>query len=219
MTDTDAKHKREFPPRWLMLLMVCLIVGGGLVGMSLQSKAIEDAKTARANTEVLQDGILRTCAISGTFRFNDRDLCEKAKQVQLDPTQPLPGPKGEPGKDGVNGKDGIGTAGPAGPRGPNGEDSTIPGPQGPPGSNGLPGAASIVPGPTGLQGSPGENSTVPGPAGPPGPAGKDGANGNPGTNGTSPTSFTFTDAVGHTYNCTPDPPGSSTYTCTTPQAP
>ncbi|MBT2594724.1 hypothetical protein [Arthrobacter sp. ISL-72] len=43
-----------------------------------------------------------------------------------------------------------------------------------------------------------------------GPAGADGQTG---ATGPAPASFTFTDRTGTTYTCTPNPPGSATYTC------
>jgi hypothetical protein len=63
------------------------------------------------------------------------------------------------------------------------------GPQGAPGEPGTPGAP----------GAPGADSTVPGPQGETGPA---------------PSRFSFKDQTGRTQTCVPDPPGSTTYTCT-----
>lgn len=60
------------------------------------------------------------------------------------------------------------------------------GPQGAPGEPGTPGA-------------PGADSTVPGPQGATGPP---------------PSRFSFKDQTGRTQTCVPDPPGSTTYTCT-----
>ncbi|MGC0237267.1 hypothetical protein [Arthrobacter sp. SD76] len=54
-------------------------------------------------------------------------------------------------------------------------------------------------GPQGAQGSPGADSTVPGPQGEAGPP---------------PSQFSFTDQTGRKHTCVPDPPGSTTYTCT-----
>lgn len=54
-------------------------------------------------------------------------------------------------------------------------------------------------GPQGEPGVPGADSTVPGPEGKQGPP---------------PEKFSFTDQTGRVQTCTPDPPGSATYTCT-----
>lgn len=54
-------------------------------------------------------------------------------------------------------------------------------------------------GPQGAPGAPGADSTVPGP---------------PGETGPPPARFSFTDQTGRTQTCVPDPPGSTTYTCT-----
>ncbi len=121
------------------------------------------------------------------------NICRKAEQVASEPGAPMAGPQGVQGLPGVPGKDGA-----------PGKDSTIPGPTGKDGATGaagLNGLNSTIPGPQGLTGAPGADSTIPGPAG---------ADGAPGS---SPSSITFTDKTGTTYTCTPDPPGSSTYTC------
>lgn len=47
-----------------------------------------------------------------------------------------------------------------------------------------------------------------------GPAGETGAPGAEGQAGPPPSSFTFTDQTGAQHTCVPDPPGSSTFTCT-----
>lgn len=52
---------------------------------------------------------------------------------------------------------------------------------------------------TGPAGAPGADSTVPGPQGEDGPP---------------PAQFSFTDQSGRKHTCVPDPPGSTTYTCT-----
>jgi hypothetical protein len=46
-----------------------------------------------------------------------------------------------------------------------------------------------------------------------GPAGKTGEKGEKGEPGPAPTSITYTDGPMAGYTCTPDPPGSTTYTC------
>ena len=124
------------------------------------------------------------------------NICHKAEQVASEPGEPMAGPQGVQGLQGLPGKPGV--------------DSTVPGPpgpEGPPGVDGVNGADSTIPGPPGLTGAPGADSAVPGPAGPPGETGPAGAK------GAAPASFTFTDKTGSTYTCTPNPPGSSTYTC------
>lgn len=106
----------------------------------------------------------------------------------------------------------------------------IPGPPGPKGDKGDP-AAVITPSPgaPGSAGRPGIDSTVPGPAGVAGPAGKDGANGQAGRDGTNgrdgangspPAGWTYADATGATYKCSPVAdfdPAAPRYTCTSDQ--
>ncbi|HEX9226740.1 MAG TPA: hypothetical protein VF885_08785 [Arthrobacter sp.] len=187
-----------------------IIVGLGWTVYN-QMAANADKNTAQANSQTLAQDIQTVCATQGRLLVDDRDLCVKAEQVQQNPTEAIPGPKGEPGVPGKDGMDGargpVGVAGPAGAPGVAGADSTVPGPAG------KDGASSTVPGPQGLTGPPGADSTVPGPAGPQGEMGPAGPAGAPGKDGASPSSFTFTDRTGTTYTCTPNPPGSSTYTC------
>lgn len=141
-----------------------------------------------------------------------QNVCRKAEQVASEPVSSA--------ADGAQGPQGVqGAQGPRGPAGQDGAASTVPGPQGIEGPAGIQG----IPGIPGIPGAPGVNGE-PGPAGPQGVPGRDGADstvpgpqgipGVSGANGTTPTSIAFTDADGTRYQCTPDPPGSSTFTCT-----
>ena len=148
------------------------------------------------------------------------NICRKAEKVAANPDTPQAGPQGVQGVQGIPGP--LGPMGPQGPKGDTGRtglagiigamgDTGIPGPAGPQGATGLTGLT----GPTGAKGDPGPPGEPgpqgqPGPAGPAGPAGADGKDG---ATGASPSSITFTDKTGTTYTCTPNPPGSATYTC------
>jgi hypothetical protein len=209
------EHREPFPPRWAFLVLAVIILFGLGWTVYNQLAATADKNVAQANSQVLAQDIQQVCASQGKLMVDDRDLCAKATQVQKDPTEAIPGPKGDPGTDGKPGTNGTngtdGTPGSTGPTGPPGHDGAVgaagnPGPQGPQGPQGVQGE----PGAQGPAGDPG----APGPAGPQGPAGTDGTNGTPGE---APTSFTFTDKTGTTYTCTPNPPGSSTYTCEAPK--
>lgn len=193
-------QRDQFPPRWAFLVLALVIILGLGFTVYNQMAATADKNTAQANSQVLAQDIKNICESEGRLLVNERDLCAKATQVQQNPTEAIPGPKGDPGNDGAPGRDGA-----------PGKDSTVPGPPGNdsavPGPPGRDGAASTIPGPAG------KDSTIPGPSGADGAPGKDGADGANGKDGTSPTSFTFTDRTGATYTCTPNPPGSSTYTC------
>lgn len=145
------------------------------------------------------------------------NICRKAEKVASDPGAPQSGPQGIQGAAGIPGP--LGPLGPTGPKGDTGHtglagiigamgQAGTPGPQGETGLTGLTGAK----GDTGAQGPPGLNGE-PGAQGPAGPAGADGKDGAPGADGQSPSSITFTDKTGTTYTCTPNPPGSATYTC------
>lgn len=211
------QHNRRadrFPPRWAFLILAVMIAAGLGSLLYIQVTTTADKNTAQANSQTLAQDIERICADQGALVVDDRDVCAKATQVQKDPTEAIPGPKGDPGKDGANGKDSIvpGPQGSQGPAGQDGKDSTVPGPAGSAGPPGPEGATGDT-GATGAQGKPGADSTVPGPAGPQGAAGPAGPAGANGTDGQSPSSFTFTDRTGTTYTCVPNPPGSSTYTC------
>lgn len=212
---TRGTEKEPFPPRWAFFVAALMILAGIGWNIYMQYSATMDKQTAQANSQVLAQDIQTICETEGRLLIGDRDICPKADSVLEDPTEAIPGPKGDPGKDGLNGADGVdGERGPAGPPGPAGPA----GPGGPPGADGSDGVDGL-PGPAGADGA---DSTVPGPPGPQGPQGEQGAPGQPGpagppgedgTDGQAPSSFTFTDTAGSTYTCTPNPPGSSTYTC------
>lgn len=74
-------------------------------------------------------------------------------------------------------------------QGPKGDKGDT-GAQGPQGPQGI----------QGIQGVPGRDSIVPGPQ------------------GAGPASFTFTDPFGQAYFCSPNPPGSNTFTCSAEKA-
>jgi hypothetical protein len=214
MIDSGARRKRNMYAATVVVLAVALLVSIFMWGTA----AAQRGEVAQSNAQTLAEQVKQACS-SGQLVVDDRNLCEKAGQIAASPDRLVPGPPGPQGVDGKEGKDGA-----SGAVGVPGRDSTVPGPAstipGPAGRDGIdgrPGADSTVPGLAGPPGADsttpgpaGKDSTVPGPAGPAGPQGPPGANG---TNGTSPSSFTFTDRLGMTYTCTPNPPGSSTYTC------
>jgi len=203
-------ERKQFPPRWAFFVIGLVIIFGVGWTVSNQLSAMAEKNTAQANSQTLAQDIQTVCASQGRLLVNDRDLCAKAEQVQQNPTEAIPGPKGDPGPPGRDGNSIVG------PRGEAGKDSTVPGPAGAdssvPGPRGERGADSTVPGPAGPPGPAGADSTVPGPQGPPGERGPAGADGQPGATGPAPSSFTFT-YLGMPYTCTPNPPGSTTYTC------
>jgi hypothetical protein len=216
--DTGRRPGEGWPPRWLAFLLVCLIAIGTVAGVVIQVQALQEKQAAQANTQTLAQDVKRVCSTSGSLLVDDRDLCAKAAQAQQHPSEPLPGTQGAPGAQGETG--------PAGPAGPAGKSATQPPPgaagaRGPAGNTGARGpagqtGAAGAPGAAGQAGPPGPaGSTGPtGPAGPPGPAGPAGEQGPAGPAGSGPSSFTFTDQLGRSYTCSPNPPGSSTYTCT-----
>lgn len=214
MPDSEARRKRNVYAVLAGMTAALMLIGTFLWGASVAQRS----EVLASNTVTLAEQVKQACS-TGQLVIDDRNLCEKANQIAAAPAELVPGP---PGPQGADGKDGE--PGPRGPAGADGADSTVPGPGGPPGPQGEtgPGGPSGPPGATGAQGPAGADSTVPGPPGPQGPQGATGpmgppgpagADGTDGANGTSPSSFTFTDRTGTTYTCTPNPPGSSTYTC------
>lgn len=215
--------KKDFPPRWAHRTFLALLTMGVLIGILLGIQNVTDTHTAQANADSLAQDIRRVCETSGSLQYQDRDICKKAEQVQANPGQPIAGPKGDkgdkgdPGDDGATGSTGAkgdtGTAGRAGSAGTKGADGLTgaAGDDGKDGAQGLPGTAGAAgaKGDTGAKGEPGPKGDT-GAVGPQGPAGKDGADG---AAGAAVQSFTFTDASGISYTCTPNPPGSQTYTC------
>jgi hypothetical protein len=207
--DTDVnRRKRNLYAALSGVTAAFLLVGVFLWGAAMSQSNV----VSTSNAQTLAEQVKQACS-TGQLVIDDRNLCEKAAQIAASPTELVPGPPGPRGNDG---KDGA--TGPTGPSGPAGRDSTVAGPTGPGGPTGPQGEAGSVgaTGAQGPQGLAGLDSSVPGPqgaqgaAGPAGTNGTDGADGEPGQ---TPTSITFTDKTGTTYTCTPDPPGSSTYTC------
>lgn len=214
-SETEAiRRKRNLYAVGAGFMTAVLLIGVFLWGTA----ASQRGEVLASNTLTLAEQVKQACA-TGQLVIDDQNLCEKADQIAAAPAELVPGPPGPKGSDGTDGD-----PGPTGPSGPPGKDSTVPGPVGPvgppgpqgeqgvmgasgvQGPQGMAGLDSSVPGPQGPQG-------VAGPAGPPGANGVDGTDGEDGTDGQTPTSFTFTDKTGTTYTCTPNPPGSSTYTC------
>lgn len=187
---TRSVEKEPFPPRWAFFVAALMIIAGIAWNIYMQYSATADKNTAQANSQTLAQDIQRVCEAQGKLLVDDRDLCAKAEAVQDQPTEALPGPKGDRGNDGLPGKQGPqgfpgvkgdpGPLGPIGPKGNEGDDGvaglSFVGPAGPAGADGAPGLPGLQ-GEPGPAGPPGADSTVPGPAGPPGPAGANGSDG------------------------------------------
>lgn len=224
----DAARSRKADKRWKLslaftvILLLAVVTVAGWLAYDNHRLAIANAQygaeqrtekqnLAQAATDTLCKSPDQTAAESETCRSLEKAATEPSPGPQgVQGLQGIPGPKGEQGVPGAQGVQGIqGAKGDKGDTGPAGV-------AGAPGSSGKDGADSTVPGPPGPQGEQGPIGPV-GPAGPAGAPGANGTNGVDGKDGTSPSSFTFTDTLGITYTCTPNPPGSSTYTCATAQ--
>lgn len=217
----------------ILVLIVSLSINVGFFvhQQAAQSQAQKQQENAKGLAkDVLQSPVCSTASPSTTTP--DNKACTKAEAIAKEPTVIAgpSGPKGDPGEDGTDGA--MGPSGPAGPTGAKGE-AGVPGKDGSDGAAGLPGPNGTD-GISGLNGKDGANGTAgeagskgdtgamgakgevgpAGPAGPTGPAGPAGKDGKDGTDGASVASFTFTDSAGVNYSCTPNPPGSATYTCT-----
>lgn len=215
MPDSEARRKRNLYAALAGMTAAAMLIGAFLWGAAMAQRS----EVSSANAVTLAEQVKQACA-TGQLVIDERNLCSKAESVAAAPAELVPGPPGPKGEDGKDGE--PGPQGPPGPAGKNGADGG-PGPAGadgaagPAGADGLNGAPGAV-GPAGADG-------VPGPPGPAGPAGEPGADGAPGpigpvgpagpagATGPAPSSFTFTDRTGQTYTCTPNPPGSTTYTC------
>lgn len=225
-----AARSRKSDKRWKLslaftvILLLAVVAVAGWLAYDNHRLAIANAQygaeqrtekqnLAQAATDTLCKSAEQTAAESETCRSLEKAATEPSPGPQgVQGLQGIPGPKGDQGLPGPQGVQGVqGTAGPKGDAGAAGASGAA----GANGVDGMNGADSTVPGPPGPQGEPGPMGPI-GPAGPAGPAGATGANGTNGVDGkdgTSPSSFTFTDTLGTTYTCTPNPPGSSTYTC------
>lgn len=213
------------------LLGVAILLMGVLIFQNFQASIDRDAAQSSAQTSAQQkknlaEEVASACQAGEILKSSTGvDLCARAATIAQQPVtiegpQGPAGPRGLPGIDGADGK--TGSAGSVGKAGATGDTGTT-GADGVPGTDGVNGAAGIT-GPSGVKGETGAVGP-PGPAGAKGETGATGAagqagpNGSDGLDGSSPASFAFTDATGTTYSCTPDPPGSLTYTCKTPNQP
>lgn len=196
-----------------MLLALAVVLLGVLIFQNFQAFNARDTAQVSAATSAQQkknlaEEVAEACQ-SGqvVMGIAGVDLCARAEIIAQQPV-PVEGPQGP--------------AGPRGLPGTVGKDSTVPGPQGDTGATGATGKTGAA-GSSGIMGPPGpagkDGASITGPIGPPGPAGPAGANGadgSAGADGGSIESFQFTDQGGVTYSCTPNPPGSATFTCKTP---
>lgn len=181
---TRSTEKEPFPPRWAFFVAALMIIAGIGWNIYMQYSATQDKNTAQANSQTLAQDIQTICKAQGKLLIEDRDLCAKADKVQDNPTEAIPGAKGDRGNDGATGRTGAtgakgdkgdtgatGAKGDKGDKGDEGVDAT--GAPGAAGGQGLTGA-------TGAKGDKGD----PGADGAPGTPGADGAPGTPGTDGT-----------------------------------
>lgn len=207
--NSDHRVKEGFPPRWVFFILALMVLAGIGWTAYLVLSATADKNTAQANSKTLAEDISTVCEEQGSLMVDDRDLCVKADQVQDNPTEQIPGPKGDQGKDGPPGP--RGETGPPGPPGLNGADGGRgpggppggPGPAGSDGANGSDGLNGVdgEPGPAGADGpqGPAGNDGQPGPGGPQGPPGNDGApgpQGEPGETGPQGVSITDVECIG-----------------------
>jgi hypothetical protein len=206
------------------------VPGGGQIVRPPGAARIEARKRHRRADYLAAGAALLGAILLGvivtTFVVLSRDLDEAnqardalARQVQALGEKPVAGP---PGSRGDPGQGIVGSPGPSGP----------PGPTGPTGASGRTGASGKPaptltpspgpPGPTGAPGAAGRDSVVPGPTGPAGENGQPGrdatgAPGRDGQDGAPPQGWTYTDAQGVSYQCTPVAdfdPAHPRYTCT-----
>jgi hypothetical protein len=185
-----AEQKQHNARKILLLVTALMVAIVGLlswIGWTLYESNHGEA-TASSNSQTLALGIQQVCATKGELMVDDRDLCDKSESVLQNPTEVIPGPKGDPGEDGSPGPQGEqGPPGPPGAKGDKGDPGATgttgeAGTDGAPGANGADGQPGIPgpmgpsgpPGPQGETGPAGADSTVPGPAGPAGPQGPQG---------------------------------------------
>ncbi|AOY72053.1 tail fiber protein [Arthrobacter sp. ZXY-2] len=199
----------------LSLLLLAAVAVAGWLALDNHRLAVTNAQYGAEQAQEKQN--LAQAATDALCKTTDHDAAasETCRNLERAATEPTQGPQGVQGIQGIPGQQGIqgpqGEPGPKGDKGDKGDTGTA----GVAGTNGMDGADSTVPGPPGPQGERGPA----GPVGPVGPAGADGVNGVDGKDGAAPTSITFTDQDGVTHTCTPNPPGSTTYTCAASAAP
>ncbi|WP_227471569.1 collagen-like protein [Paenarthrobacter sp. YJN-5] len=199
----------------LSLLLLAAVAVAGWLAFDNHRLAVSNAQYGAEQAQEKQN--LAQAATDALCKSTDQDAAasETCRNLERAATEPTQGPQGVQGIQGIPGPQGIqgpqGDPGPKGDKGDKGDPGAV-------GESGADGSDSSVPGPPGPQGERGPTGPV-GPAGPPGADGANGANGADGKDGAAPTSITFTDQDGVTHTCTPNPPGSTTYTCAATAAP
>ena len=220
-----ATERWTYRGRHLLWITAALLTLGGLVGIALlqiqaeAQRADELAAAAQERGELVdvlaEDVRVLRAQLEGLGEEPAAPAPEDAVEDLPEPEDlpddvdlvPVPGPSGAPGEPGRDGQDGV--DGEPGADGADGEPGE-PGEDGQPGQDGLPGepgedGAPGEPGADGAQGQQGE----PGRDGVDGQDGRDGQDGAPGP---PPSGWTWT-WYGVTYECLPDAPGSTHYTC------
>lgn len=199
------------------LVGFAILLMGVLIFQNFQASIERDAAQSSAATSAQQkknlaEEVADACQSGQVVKSSAGvDLCARAATIAQQPvtTAGPQGPEGPRGLPGADGKDGAtGSPGTTGATGKTGSTGAA-GSDGATGIDGTDGANGAMgpPGPAGAKGDTGATGLT-------GAAGAPGINGADGADGAGPESFTFTDATGATYTCTPDPPGSLTYTCT-----
>lgn len=195
------RHKpieKWYKSRWVPIFFVALLCLSLYAAVNMRIQEVESLNASTNNASAYAEGVERQCSEGVVVKTAaGRNLCPDAKDVKENPTSPIPGANGidgKDGKDGLNGSNGLnGTNGVDGKDGKDGKDGLN-------GINGIDGKDGLN-GTNGIDGKDGLNGTN----------GMDGADGK---DGRTPTSFTMVDSAGRTSTCTPNPPGSSHFTCT-----
>jgi hypothetical protein len=217
--------------RWRSALLACVLVAlAGAVAIVWARISAEEARAAQLAAEAnLRGEAVRTLA-ADVRTLRDQVQAEGGTPAAPDPAEvvqdlperaevpvQVPGPPGPRGPAGPPGEPGATVTGPPGEPGKDGQDGA-PGKDGAPGATGPPGSpGATVTGPPGEPGKDGRDGKdgkdgAPGPSGPPGPRGDQGERGPRGEAGPPPSGWTFR-WLGTTYECRPDAPGSTHYTC------
>ncbi|ANZ14443.1 collagen triple helix repeat protein [Streptomyces noursei ATCC 11455] len=221
-----TKPEKTRAPRTSTLVTVALwalvLLSAGFAGLAL--RIAEDSNHRYQSEQDAQSTVISK--LSEGLDTTREQLQRHGVKPSAPPAQTIVrGVPGAPGATGAAGPQGpagsVGPSRPPGPTGPAGQTGAA-GKAGASGSNGSPGAA----GPTGAPGASGTNGSA-GPAGPAGPKGDTGPSGATGPagadgkNGKPSASWTYTDALGQHYTCSPAPgfdPNNPRYVCTADQS-
>ena len=99
---TEAKHRKERPPRWVLFTMILAVLGFVIWGTTNQYMTTQKSQALEQNVQELTGNINDWCASHPKQELivNGIDVCKQSENVKQNPTDPVAAQKGEKGDKG-----------------------------------------------------------------------------------------------------------------------